>query len=115
MDIIPGPTATAFSATATSPLDATPTSDLPPSPLPGMIGFGSYVQIFGTEGSGLNIRVSPGLGSDVVFLAYDSEVFVVGDGPVDVDGISWWYLVTPVDDTRAGWAAANYLSVVQNP
>jgi len=76
---------------------------------------GSFVQIMGTEGVGLNIRSAPGLNSEVQFLGYDAEVFEVRDGPVEADGLTWWYLVTPVDASRAGWAAASYLSVVANP
>jgi hypothetical protein len=83
--------------------------------MPGMIGVGAYVQITGTEGSALNIRREPGLSSEVIFLAYDAEVFEVREGPMEVDGFTWWYLVTPVDEARSGWAAANYLTVVPNP
>jgi hypothetical protein len=39
----------------------------------------------------------------------------VEDGPKDVDGFTWWYLVGPYDASRRGWAVSNYLSVVQNP
>lgn len=81
----------------------------------GEMGIGSFVQITGTGGVGLNIRSGPGLSNDVQFLGYDAEVFEVRDGPVEADGLTWWYLVTPVDESRAGWAAADYLSVVANP
>jgi hypothetical protein len=80
-----------------------------------MIGVGVYVQIFGTEGSGLNIREGTGLTTEVRFVAYEAEVFEVRDGPVVVDDFTWWLLVTPVDEARSGWAAANYLSVVPSP
>ena len=111
---IPGPTNTPQPATAT----ALPTSTITPEftpPASGELGVGSYVQIVGTQGAGLNIRDAPGLSTDIQFLAYDAEVFVVHDGPREVDGITWWYLVTPVDASRAGWAAAGYLEVVANP
>jgi hypothetical protein len=85
-----------------------------PSPLPGMIGVGSTVQIFGTEGSGLNIRSEPGLTGTVRFVALDSEIFEVQDGPQVVNDITWWFLVTPLDENRNGWAAANYLSLVSS-
>ncbi len=112
---IPGPTSTAFNPTPTAGPQLTPTSDLPPSPMPGVIGVGSYVQISGTEGSGLNIRSAPGLDATVNFLALDAEVFEVREGPNEIDGITWWFLVTPVDEVRSGWAAANYLTVVDPP
>jgi len=114
LTLIPPPSSTPLPATAT----LVPTSTVTPTfvPLaPGEIGIGSYVQIVGTEGDGLNIRDRAGLSSEVNFLGYDAEVFEVRDGPQEVDGFVWWYLVTPVDEGRTGWAAANYLSVVANP
>jgi hypothetical protein len=110
--IIPGPTSTVYSPTATATRVPTATSNLPAAPLPGMIGVGVSVQITGTEGSGLNIRSQPGLGTDIRFVALDSEIFEVRDGPQVVDEITWWLLVTPLDENRSGWAAANYLSLV---
>lgn len=113
--IISGPTGTPTIATPIPSVIPSPTSNLRPSPLPGMIGVGSFVQIFGTGGAGLNIRGEAGLASDINFLAYDAEAFEVREGPVENDGINWWYLVTPVDENRSGWAAANYLSVLPAP
>jgi hypothetical protein len=85
-----------------------------PTPAPGQIGIGVYVQIIGT-GGGLNIRANPGLEAPILFLGFDSEVFEVRDGPRQADGLTWWLLVTPVDEARSGWAAADFLSVVPNP
>ena len=107
---IPGPSNTP-APTATSVPTSTPTPSFEPPPS-GQMGVGAYVQIVGTEGRGLNIRNAPGLSTTVQFLAYDAEVFVVRDGPREVDGLTWWYLVTPVDAARAGWAAGTYLEVV---
>ena len=115
MDVIPQLTSTPYSATTTPTFVPTVTENIPPSPLPGMIGVGTIVQIFGTEGEGLNIRDEPGLGTEVVFLAFDSEVFEVGEGPLVVDQITWWFLVTPVNADRSGWAASNYLTLIPNP
>jgi hypothetical protein len=92
-----------------------PTDDLGVELPPGVLGVGAYVQIVGTGGTGLNIRADAALGDNVRFLAYDAEVFEVRDGPVPNDGFTWWYLVTPVDESRAGWAAADFLSVVDQP
>ena len=111
---IPGPSNTPQPPTATQ----IPTSTATPTFAPlqsGELGIGSFVQIVGTEGAGLNIRSGPGLEAGIQFLGYDEEVFEVRDGPVEADGLTWWYLVTPVDESRAGWAAANYLLVVANP
>ncbi len=111
---IPGPSNTPQPPTATQ----VPTSTATPTFAPlasGELGIGSFVQIVGTEGAGLNIRSGPGLDAEVQFLGFDAEVFEVRDGPVEADGLTWWYLVTPVDESRAGWAASSYLSVVANP
>ena len=107
--VIPPPTGTS-SAPPTPTIDpfATPTS-------PAGIAIGNYVQITGTEGQGLRIRAEPGLGGEFQFLAYDSEVFVVQDGPREVDGYVWWYLVAPYDETRVGWAAADFLTYIPEP
>ena len=86
-----------------------------PSLEPGTIGVGAYVQISGTEGEGLRLRAAPGLNGEQAFLGYDEEVYQVRKGPQDLDGHIWWYLVAPYDETRAGWAAADFLSVVPSP
>lgn len=85
------------------------------APAQEQMALGSYVQISGTEGAGLRIRSTPGLASDTVFLGEESETFQVKDGPRQADGYTWWYIVAPYDETRAGWAAANYLAVVPAP
>ena len=102
--------------TGTSGAPPTPTIDPFASPTsPSGIAIGNYVQITGTEGQGLRIRAEPGLGGEFQFLAYDSEVFVVQDGPREVDGYVWWYLVAPYDETRVGWAAADFLTYIPEP
>jgi len=103
-------------STSTSSAPPTPTIDpfASPTPLAG-VAVGNYVQITGTEGQGLRIRKAPGLDGEFEFLAYDAEVFVVQDGPREVDGYVWWYLVAPYDDTRVGWAAADFLTYVPAP
>ena len=112
LTVVAGATSTPYIPTATPTRAPTVTSDLHSSPMPGMIGLGSTVQISGTDGSGLNIRSGPGLGTEIRFVALDSEVFEVQDGPEVIDDITWWYLVTPLDEGRSGWAASNYLSLV---
>ena len=107
--VIPAPTGTS-GAPPTPTIDpfATPTS-------PAGIAIGNYVQINGTEGQGLRIRAEPGLGGEFQFLAYDSEVFVILDGPREVDGYVWWYVSAPYDETRVGWAAADFLTYIPEP
>src|SRR5512134_1712556 len=109
LTVIPAPTGTS-GAPPTPTIDpfATPTT-------PAGVAIGNYVQITGTEGQGLRIRAEPGLGGAFQFLAYDAEVFVIQDGPREVDGYVWWYLVAPYDETRVGWAAADFLTYIPEP
>jgi hypothetical protein len=76
---------------------------------------GAYVQITGTGGDGLRLRADPGLEGEVRFLALESEIFQVTDGPRQEGDYTWWFLVAPYDDKVKGWAVANYLTIVQNP
>jgi len=109
LTIIPAPT-------GTSSAPPTPTIDpFAPTITPTGIAFGNYVQITGTNGEGLRIRSEPGLNGEPVFLGFDSEVFIIQDGPREADGYVWWYLVAPYDNTRAGWAAADFLSYIPAP
>ena len=102
--------------TATSSAPPTPTIDpFAPSPTPTGIAIGGYAQITGTGGEGLRIRSQPGLAGEPAFLGFDTEVFLVEDGPRELDGYTWWYLVTPYDDGRAGWAAADFLTFIPAP
>lgn len=110
LTMLPAPTHTPLaSPVPTRDPNVTPTLEA------GTIGIGGYVQITGTEGQGLRLRVSPGLGGEQAFLGFDEEVFEVRDGPQVLDGYTWWYLVAPYDETRAGWAAADFLAVVPSP
>ena len=109
LTMIPAPTLTS-NAPATATIDP-----FAPTITPTGIAIGNYVQISGTEGQGLRIRATPGLDGEFVFLGYDSEVFVIQDGPRVVDGYTWWYLVAPYDDTRVGWAASDFLTFIPAP
>ncbi|PKN97404.1 MAG: hypothetical protein CVU42_16145 [Chloroflexi bacterium HGW-Chloroflexi-4] len=73
---------------------------------------GLYVQITGTEGAGLNIRNNPGTSSESLFIANESEVFLVVGGPIEMDGYIWWQLNAPYDKSRQGWAAENYFNII---
>jgi hypothetical protein len=74
-----------------------------------------YVQISSTGGSGLRLHAEPGTSSKALFLGMESEVYLVQDGPQQKDGFTWYYLVAPYDKSRSGWAASNYLVVIQKP
>jgi len=102
--------------TSTSGAPPTPTIDpFAPTAAPAGIALGNYVQITGTNGEGLRIRSEPGLNSNPVFLGFDSEVFIIQDGPRTADGYIWWYLVAPYDQARAGWAASDFLTYIPAP
>jgi hypothetical protein len=106
----------ASTATPTASAEETVASPyIPTATATSGIGVGAYVQITGTEGLGLRMRAEPGLNGNLLFLSYDSEVFKVTEGPQDMDGHTWWRLVAPYDETRAGWAAADYLALVSSP
>ncbi len=112
MTVIPAPTGTARPAIATlDPYAPTPTL----TPIPGQLSVGAYVQIVGTEGQGLRIRSTPGLAGEQQFMGFDSEVFLIQDGPREADGYTWWYLVSNYDDGRAGWAASSFLEFIPAP
>ena len=109
LTVIPAPTSTS-GAPPTATIDP-----FAPTAAPTGIAIGNYVQITGTNGEGLRIRSDPGLDGTFEFLGYDSEVFIVQEGPREVDGFVWWYLVAPNDDTRNGWAAADFLTYIPVP
>ena len=110
LTLIPAPTHTpAASPTPTFDPLASPTVDAT------TIHIDGYVQIIEVGTDGLRIRSAPGLNTETVFLGEEAEVFLVKDGPQEADGYTWWYMVASYDDTRAGWAAADFLSVVPEP
>ena len=73
---------------------------------------GGYVQVVGTAGAGLRMRSEPGLSGSINFTAMDAEVFLVIDGPIEADGYTWWKLEAPYDQTRTGWSAGDFLSII---
>ncbi len=126
---LPAPTAAPVVLTATpAPVTATPlpTATLPapsesttttlPAPPAGDVKVGAYVQVSGTGDAGvLNLRAEPSLQAQVNYVALEREVLQVQAGPKQGNSITWWYLVDPASSTRSGWAAQNYLQVVQGP
>lgn len=109
--MLPGPTSTPRIA-------PTPTHDPAlgtATPLPGEMALYVYVQINGTGGEGLRLRPTPGLSGEPLFLGFDTEIFQITDGPQQADGYTWWYLIAPYDETRAGWAAADFLEPIEAP
>jgi hypothetical protein len=112
LTVIPAPTST---PNVTPTFTPDPLIAGTPTLAPDEIGLGGYVQIAGTEGEGLRLRADPGLNGAPVFLGFDEEVFQVREGPQEADGYTWWYLVAPYDEARAGWAAADFLGAIPSP
>ncbi len=113
LNLIAMPSATPTVSIPT-PAPPTPTATTPPGS-GGSFAIGSSVQISGTSGDGLRLRSAPGLQSEVLFLAFEGEIFTVEDGPRSADGYDWFSLVAPYDPNIRGWAAANFLQSVPPP
>jgi hypothetical protein len=113
LTVIPAPTSTPRALPPT-PTSIPPTPISSPTPAPGQIAIGVYVQV-ATGGDALRIRAKPGLNNAPLFLAFDSEVFLVTNGPEQADGYTWWYLTASYDTSRAGWAAQDFLTAIPSP
>jgi hypothetical protein len=107
------------SPTLLVPLSPTPSSTETPEP-PAIQSFdsarievGRIVEVYGTEGEGLRLRADPSTTSTIRLLAGEAEVFTVEDGPLEADGRTWFYVVSPSDASRAGWAVSDYLRLAQ--
>ena len=111
MTVFPAPTQT---PTVFAPTQLPTPSPEAPDILPeGAIGVGSFVKVVGTKGLGLNIRSAAGRGQTVNFLANDAEMFEVIGGPEVIDNHIWWQLRAPLDSSRTGWAAEEYLERIK--
>jgi hypothetical protein len=107
-----------FSSTATPTIEESNFPEVPEETAtlePGVMGIGAFVQVSGTDGDGLRLRQGPGLDYEMQFLGLDGELFQVGDGPIEADGYTWWFVIGSYDETRQGWAAADFLALVPNP
>jgi hypothetical protein len=70
---------------------------------------GDIVEISGTDGQGLSLRHEPGLSALVDGYGMDNEIFELKGGPIEADGYFWWFLVSPYDDSKKGWAVGAFL------
>ncbi len=102
----PSPSPTASPTETPQPAAAEPGSS-------GGFDVGTMVEVYGTEGDGLRLRASAGTAGTIRVLAGEAEVLSVQDGPVEAEGRTWFYLVSPSDASRAGWAVADYLRPAQ--
>jgi hypothetical protein len=92
------PTSPALPATSTSP------------PENREITVGSTVTITGTGDLGLSIRQGPGTNYGIFAIGQDGDTFTVEDGPREANGFTWWYIVDPNDEDRAGWAVQQFMA-----
>ena len=113
LTIIPAPTETPVAIIPTGIFTPTPTPFL--GPPPGIMGIGAYAKVSNTGGAGLRIRQSATTDSLTQFIAMDEEVFEVIGGPVENNAFTWWQLVAPYDKNRTGWAAEEYLTLINLP
>ncbi len=80
------------------------------TPTPQLITIGSRVVVLDVAPDQLNVRDNPGVtGTSIIFQAEELSEFVVVDGPRQADGLTWWRVEDPLNTSRAGWAASNYL------
>ena len=105
--LAPSPVATRPPA-PTEPTAATPT--ISPD-----IVIGRYVQVTGTEGYGLSLRVGPGENYTRADVALDGDVFVVVEGPVHAGDSAWWKVRDREESDREWWAAGNFLEPIEHP
>jgi hypothetical protein len=103
-------------ATETVPAPTLVASSPQQTSMPGAeIKIGDYVQVNGTGGDGLRLHATAGMSGEVKYIAIDTEVFIVKEGPIDADGYVWWLLQDPYTNDSVGWGVADYLSIVNNP
>lgn len=115
VEVIPAPTLTPSPFPTATPLVEEETIGSPlASPSGRKIRIGDSVQIYGTQGDGLRLRAKAGLEGEILFLAFEGEIFQVEDGPQEASGYLWWYLVAPYDENVSGWAVENYLKVIES-
>ena len=115
LSIIEAPTETPISPITTQTPTPSPTTSQQLPPPSGDIKVNNYVQVSGTGGDGLRLHNTAEVSSKVNYIAYEAEVFLVINGPIDADGYIWWELQDPYTDAVVGWGVANYLKVIQNP
>lgn len=79
------------------------------TPTPEQIAIGKTVEVVDVGDQQLNVREQPGIVDvAIVFRAPEGSRFIVGDGPSQGDGLTWWRIDDP-SSGRSGWAASNYL------
>jgi hypothetical protein len=113
--VIIAPTATRVLATRTPAVSPTPTITPTPvptlTPTPGVMGIGAFVKVVDAGPQGLSFRKDPGLQGQRLKYLPEGTVLRIVDGPMTVDGLTWWKLQSRTDANDVGWSAADYLAV----
>lgn len=82
------------------------------SPTPRPVDIGAEVIVVDVGDQQLNIRDDAGVFETVVlFRIPEGGRLVVLEGPLQVDGLTWWRVQDATNPNQTGWAAANYLQV----
>lgn len=82
------------------------------SPTPRPVDIGAEVIVVDVGDQQLNIRDNAGVFETVVlFRVPEGGRLIVLEGPLQVDGLTWWRVQNVTNPTQTGWAAANYLQV----
>jgi hypothetical protein len=105
-DYVP-PTATPYVAPTDTPIPPTP----PPDANTGPISVGVKIKIVETGPNGLNFRKTPSRTGEKIRSLAEGSIYDVVGGPQNADGLVWWELRDPSDNTT-GWGAADYMRVV---
>ncbi|GAB4509086.1 MAG: hypothetical protein OHK0046_03410 [Anaerolineae bacterium] len=88
---------------------------LPPvifTPTPRSISIGERVLVIDVGDQQLNVRDNPGVaGTSILFRVVEGTEFVIVDGPRQADGLTWWRIQSPLNQSQIGWAASNYLEI----
>lgn len=83
------------------------------TPTPEIIAIGKTIIVIDVGAQQLNVRDRAGVnGTTIVFRAPEQSQFVIAEGPVQADGLTWWRIQDPTNATRTGWAASNYLQAL---
>ncbi|MFN0071595.1 MAG: 3D domain-containing protein [Chloroflexota bacterium] len=67
---------------------------------------GSIATVVGTDGSGLRVRLAPGITNRVVGTIREGQRLDILDGPVHSGGLDWYQIKL---DALTGWSNAKYL------
>ena len=101
------PTATPYVAPTDTPIAPTQAVDANNAP----IGVGAKVKIVDTGPTGLNFRKTPARAGERIRSLPEGAIYDVVGGPQNADGLVWWELRDPSDNTT-GWGAGDYMRVV---